>query len=261
MALVGLGVYRRHRRLQGRRGRAAAAEARARRPGGDDADGPAVRRAAHLRGDHAPPRHHVSVRARHERRHRAHRARVDASICCSSRPATANIIGKFANGIADDFLSALYLADERARAGRAGDEHEHVGARRPCARTSTRLGRSRRALRRSGRGLSGLRLGRQGPAGGARGDRRGRRGGPAAPKATAARARACSSPPGRRSKISIRCGSSAIDRAAGWGLRVAAEAQRARRGRDARRRPDGVRAAGRSRRSCACEARARCTRR
>src|SRR5215472_15333983 len=25
-------------------------------------------------------------------------------------PATANIIGKFANGIADDFLSALYLA-------------------------------------------------------------------------------------------------------------------------------------------------------
>ena len=25
-------------------------------------------------------------------------------------PATANVIGKFANGIADDFLSSLYLA-------------------------------------------------------------------------------------------------------------------------------------------------------
>ena len=32
------------------------------------------------------------------------------SICCSIAPATANIIGKFANGIADDFLSTLYTA-------------------------------------------------------------------------------------------------------------------------------------------------------
>jgi phosphopantothenoylcysteine decarboxylase/phosphopantothenate--cysteine ligase len=28
-------------------------------------------------------------------------------------PATANIIGKFANGIADDFLTSLYLATRR----------------------------------------------------------------------------------------------------------------------------------------------------
>ncbi len=43
-------------------------------------------------------------------------------------PATANIIGKFANGIADDFLSALYLATHGARPDGAGDEHQHVGA-------------------------------------------------------------------------------------------------------------------------------------
>ena len=34
-------------------------------------------------------------------------------------PATANVIGKFANGIADDFLSALYPGDHGAGARRA----------------------------------------------------------------------------------------------------------------------------------------------
>ena len=64
-------------------------------------------------------------------------------------PATANIIGKFANGIADDFLSALYLATARAGAHGARDEHEHVGARRRCAANVATLARARRAVRRS----------------------------------------------------------------------------------------------------------------
>ena len=44
-------------------------------------------------------------------------------------PATANIIGKFASGIADDFLSSLYLATRAPVLARARHEHEHVGAR------------------------------------------------------------------------------------------------------------------------------------
>ena len=44
-----------------------------------------------------------------ERRHRAHRARLDIDLLLVA-PATANIIGKLANGIADDFLSTLYTA-------------------------------------------------------------------------------------------------------------------------------------------------------
>ncbi len=76
-------------------------------------------------------------------------------------PATANIIGKFANGIADDFLSALYLATKAPvllapamntnmweHDGGRGQRRAPDGARRP--------------LRRSGRGLPGVRLGRQG---------------------------------------------------------------------------------------------------
>ena len=60
-------------------------------------------------------------------------------------PATANIIGKFANGIADDFLVGALSGDARAGAPRAGDEHEHVGAR----------GRRRRIWRRSPRAACG----------------------------------------------------------------------------------------------------------
>ncbi len=67
---------RRHRRLQGGRGRAAAAEARTPRPGGDDADRPALRRSAHVRGHHARARDHVPVRAGHECGDRAHCARL-----------------------------------------------------------------------------------------------------------------------------------------------------------------------------------------
>ena len=64
-------------------------------------------------------------------------------------PATANIIGKFANGIADDFLTSLYLAT-RAPVLMAPAmntnmlEHEAVRAQPGDA------ARARRALRRSG---------------------------------------------------------------------------------------------------------------
>ncbi len=34
-------------------------------------------------------------------------------------PCTANVIGKFANGIADDFLTSLYLATQGPGAARA----------------------------------------------------------------------------------------------------------------------------------------------
>ena len=50
------------------------------------------------------------VRAGSERRHRAHRACRPTIDLLLVAPATANIIGKFANGIADDFLTSLYLA-------------------------------------------------------------------------------------------------------------------------------------------------------
>ena len=87
-------------------------------------------------------------------------------------PATANIIGKFANGIADDFLTSLYLATrapvllapamntQHARAPGGAAEHADArGARRPLRRSRRRLPRlrldrqrtPRRARRRSWR--------------------------------------------------------------------------------------------------------------
>ena len=79
--------------------------------------------AADLRGDHAARGDHRPVDAGRQRRHRAHRDRLDASTCCWSRRPPPTRIGKFANGIADDFLSSLYLATTRAGAAGAGDEH------------------------------------------------------------------------------------------------------------------------------------------
>ena len=79
-------------------------------------------------------------------------------------PATANIIGKFANGIADDFLTSLYLAT-RAPVLMAPAMNtnmlEHDAVRRNLADAR----RSRRAVRRSRRRVSGVRLDRKGPAG------------------------------------------------------------------------------------------------
>ena len=104
-----------------------------------DASARRLRRAGHVRGDHAAPGHHRSVGAGRERRHRAHRAGDSSIDLLLVAPATANIIGKFANGIADDFLTSLYLATRAPVADRAGDEHEHARARGRAARTSQTL--------------------------------------------------------------------------------------------------------------------------
>ena len=80
-------------------------------------------------------------------------------------------------------------------------------------------GGPRRPVRRAGRGLSGVRLDRQGPARRARRDRRRGRSDPATGE-PAARKTACSSPPDRPTRTSIRSASSATGRAAGWGSRL-----------------------------------------
>ena len=89
-------------------------------------------------------------------------------------PATANIIGKFANGIADDFLTSLYLAT-RAPVLLAPAMNtnmlEHPAVQRNMATLAARGVR----FVDPGDGYPRLRLGRQGPARRARGDRRGRR--------------------------------------------------------------------------------------
>ena len=43
-------------------------------------------------------------------------------------PATANILAKFAHGIADDFLTTMYLATQRAGSCCSRHECEYVGA-------------------------------------------------------------------------------------------------------------------------------------
>ena len=65
-------------------------------------------------------------------------------------PATANIIGKFANGIADDFLTLALSRDAGAGADGAGHEHQHARARGRAAEHGDADG-ARRAVRRSGR--------------------------------------------------------------------------------------------------------------
>ena len=129
-------------------------------------------------------------------------------------PATANIIGKFANGIADDFLTSLYLATRAPVLMAPGDEHQHARASGGPAEHADADG-PRRELRRSGRGLPGLRLDREGSPGGTGGHRRG--GGAPDPSCRARCSGAGSScRPARPTRISIRCDTSAIDRAAAW---------------------------------------------
>ena len=89
-------------------------------------------------------------------------------------PCTANVIGKFANGIADDFLTSLYLAT-RAPVLLAPAMNTNMLAHEAVQRNLRDAGRARRPLRRARRGLSGVRLDRQGPAGRAGGHRGGRR--------------------------------------------------------------------------------------
>ena len=121
-------------------------------------------------------------------------------------------------------------------------------------------GRARRAVRRAGRGLSGVRLDRQGPA--RRAGRR-RRGGAARADAgrAAQRRRACSSPPVRPTRTSIRCASSAIDRAGAWATPSPPKRRGAARAVTLVVRADEARAAARARGRRRCEARPRCTRR
>ena len=135
-------------------------------------------------------------------------------------PATANTIGKFANGLADDFLSSLYLATARAGAARAGDEHA----------TCSSIRRSRRNLETlMARGVQIVDPGSGYLACGWIG--KGRLAEPdevvaAAEQAAARRRRphpgghaACWSRQARPTKTSIRCASSATARAAAWAMR------------------------------------------
>ena len=228
--------HRRHRRLQGRRGVPRAAEARSRRRGGHDAVGDAVRRSGHVRGDHAAAGHHVTVRAR---------ARMPTSSTSRSpteialllvAPCTANVIGKFANGIADDFLTSLYLATQGAGAAGARDEHATCWRTRPCSGTSD-AGGARRAVRRARRGVPRLRLDRQGPARRARGHRRGGRAHRCTPHGLAAAAAGVLVTAGPTYEDIDRSAMSATDPAAAWASRLRPK-RAARRARDARGRSD-----------------------
>ena len=129
-------------------------------------------------------------------------------------PATANIIGKFANGIADDFLSALYLAT-RAPVLLAPAMNTNMWDHPATRRTSARC--AARGVRFVDPGEGYLACGWVG---------KGRLAEPediveaveriAERARSLSRASACSSPRARRSRTSIPCGSSATDRAAGW---------------------------------------------
>ncbi len=70
-------------------------------------------------------------------------------------PATADTLAKFARGIADDFLSTLYLASTAAGDRGASDERQHVAARGDAGEFCD-AARSRRSHRGAWRGLSGL---------------------------------------------------------------------------------------------------------
>jgi hypothetical protein len=95
-----------------------------------------------------------------------HIAIADNAALLLVAPCTANVLGKFANGIADDFLTSSYPRHARARARGAGDELEHAGARGRAGQPAGAAA-ARRAVRRSGRGVSGVRLDRQRASGGA----------------------------------------------------------------------------------------------
>ena len=128
---------RRNRRLQVGRSRARPAEAGARRRRRHDA---LRRRFVGELTFEAITRHRVLTSqfepgANSDIEHISLASSIDLLLVA---PATANIIGKFANGIADDFLTSLYLATKAPVLDGAGDEHEHARARRPCSGTSRR---------------------------------------------------------------------------------------------------------------------------
>ena len=146
-----------------------------------------------------------------------HIAIADRAALLLVAPCTANVLGKFAHGIADDFLSSLYLAT-KAPVLLAPAMNTNMLAHPAVQENLRMLAAPRRAVRRARRGLPGVRLDGQGPAGRARRDRRGR-----GARAGAGRRRGCD---GRRVLITAgptyrghRPGalSSATGRAAGWG--------------------------------------------
>ncbi len=49
-------------------------------------------------------------------------------------PATADLLAKFAHGLADDFLTTMYLAFTGTRSAGSGDEHQHVESPGDAAR-------------------------------------------------------------------------------------------------------------------------------
>ena len=101
--------HRRHRRLQGGRGRARAAEARPRGRGDHDAVGAAF--VGEVTFEAITRRRVITDQyARGANADIEHIALASSIGLLLVAPATANVIGKFANGIADDFLTSLYLA-------------------------------------------------------------------------------------------------------------------------------------------------------
>ena len=63
-------------------------------------------------------------------RGRAHRVAQENEMLVIA-PATADLLAKFAHGLADDFLTTLYLAFTGTRGARAGHEYQHVERTRP----------------------------------------------------------------------------------------------------------------------------------
>ena len=141
------------------------------------------------------------------------RRRIDLLLVA---PATANIIGKFANGIADDFLSTLYVAT-RAPVLVAPAMNTQMFAHEAVRRNLDTLAAHGVRFVEPGEGY--LACGWIG---------KGRLAEPDEIVAAAEsmlrpagplRGSACWSPRARRTKTSIRCATSAIDRAAAWDSR------------------------------------------
>ena len=163
-------------------------------------------------------------------------------------PATANILGKLARGIADDALSTLYARDSRPGAGRPRHEREHVRAPRGAGEPRDSVARPRGGRRRA------RHAGTSPAAGSARAGSR-RRPRSSTPRwrcssaGASSRARRSWSPPARPWRTSTRCGSSRTARAGRWA--TASRRRRATAGRascSSRGRPTSSRRPG-SRRS------------
>ena len=93
-----------------------------------------------------------------------HISLADAADLLLVAPATANTLGKFARGIADDALSTLYLAT-KAPVLVAPAMNVNMFEHPAVVREHGDPARAGRAVRRAGLGLPGLRLAGQGPPG------------------------------------------------------------------------------------------------